>query len=278
MSFQDVRKRVLAEFDLNDNQPLEVGDKIIGKSEALRIIEVFRNPEELKQIVELNNSPDLVGFINGKDVQYVLEVANRTKAIPEAVQNEFAESYNRLLGSLYAKKKFRTLGTVLQFPIRTLITKPQEVDVYDGLVRKIYTDVLELEAINEIENNYTKSTKIKEIIDGYTREKASIINFLPAEYRNLRLNMSGLLLNISVSIYNGTHQTVVPKKISKFILVLDMDPELKKVAKENMRVYSDSYSKSRNNNSTSSSSGGTGRAIIWVIIIAVKLIYLMSHC
>jgi len=53
--YQILKRKVLAEFELNENQPIKVGGNFIGKSEALNFLDVIRDPNVLKQYAYRDN-------------------------------------------------------------------------------------------------------------------------------------------------------------------------------------------------------------------------------
>ena len=135
LSFNDVKRRVLAEFELNNNQPLEIEGRSIGKSEALRIIEVFKEPDKLNQIIGLEEKPELKSFLSGKNMKYVLTKSNYGKEIPEFIQNQFQESFNSYVAKVYSNNRFKILMKILSFPMAERISVSVEKDHYDVLFR-----------------------------------------------------------------------------------------------------------------------------------------------
>lgn len=274
LTYPDVRKRVLAEFSLNDNQPLEIKGKSIGKSEALRVAEVFKNPEEVKSFLELEKSTDLKDFLAGANLDYVLLKSNFKKEIPSIVQEQFQEKFNETISREYTSGEFELVAQLFLFPIEELITTSTEQTATDVLYKKVKLDLIELQEIANKPTLNDRFNALKICVRSYTKEKAAVINLLPEQFGSLRHEIGVLCINLSYDIYNNHKKRNIPKLLSRFVMFLDTDKELVKIAKDNWQVFNDHAPRSTRRES---SSGGWGNTI-WIIIVLAKLVFIIAKC
>ena len=99
-SYKKVKQRVLAKYDLIDNQPLEIKGRIINKGEAIELIQELKDEQNLefhKQVFKdqelldfLEEQNDL--FLRRKDVSFQEEFKTW-------ISEYFAESFALILQS-----------------------------------------------------------------------------------------------------------------------------------------------------------------------------------
>ncbi len=234
-SISDVKlkRKAIAEFELNDNQPLEIKGIAIGKSEALRLIESLKEASVLKEHLDIIKEKDLLTFLEGSSTSYIFNSVNKSRVISSLVAEEFVEMYDRVLLQAYKGVNITKCNQILAFPIQELthgIKSP-----FEGVLKRLKNDIVNLEQIDG-KDGEAQERAIKLIQNDFTRNKLRIINLLPLDFYNSRNRLGLVLINIASSIFNERQNGYLAGKLFRFVEHLDCDEEYKKLAAENFTI------------------------------------------
>jgi hypothetical protein len=264
--FKLIKRKLLAEFELNDNQPLKVNDTFVGKTEALSILEELKNPEVFRQHCALAKNPELLNFLETSDLHFFAYKANHSLDIPEIISDEFVEKYSELLARFYQQNKSNEIDLLSKYNIEKV---KSTVDPFLRLSRKVKGDLIQLEDINNLPNTKQRKEKLKQVIRHYGPKRAGMMNKLPSEFSYLIDDIALQAINLSSDIYNHGKDQKLALALCKFAKSLKCSEQNATIAQENFKIMS---------GLSSSNGGGSWRTILWVIIAVVKIIFLLSRC
>lgn len=278
VSYQKLKRKLLAEFELNNNQPLEINGESLGKSEALRILESLKGESVLEQHISIFKNKELLSFLEHGDTRYLTNTENYSKKVLQIIQTEFVDRYSKLIVECYTKVDVASLKPLFNFPIQDIIEDDEAIRCYEGYVRKVKLDLIELEDFHENPPTNKKEylNHLNNLLPHYKRKKAFCLNILPLEYHYLINDIGRNALNISVEVFNNKKRKTEALHLLRFVQDLKIEPSLLKLAKENFDIIS--AETTFRSTGSSSSSSIPWRAILWGIFIFVKVVFFANKC
>jgi len=261
--YQILKRKILVEYELNDNQPIDIDGKYIGKTEALRVLELLKDPEVLKQHVLISRNEELLNFLENGDLYFFAFVENHEMELPELIHLDFIQKFSEQLARFYQNNQSDEVDLLTKYPINKLNSGE---DPFELLYKKIKSDLITLEEIQNHALDKDKIEKLKPIIQHFTYQKAEIINLLPFNYSYLRDKIIEISINLSSDIYNNTKEKSLAHALCGFATQIKASQELVDLAKKNFNLMD-------------ISNGNTVWRITYMILMATLfLAFLFSKC
>jgi len=261
--YQILKRKILAEYELNDNQPIKVGNSFIGKSEALNFLEKLRDPDILKQHIFLAKCTDLLNFIESGDFTFFKNSQNYSVDLPILIHSDFAQILGEQLARCYQFNYYNEFDLLIRFPISNLKT---DVNPYEFLFKKIKSDLILLNEIDQCSDLKTKTSRLSTIIQNFSFKRAMILNLLPIEFSYLKDYILNTCINISSEIFNKTNDKFLALELCKFAVRINASKDLMEIAKNNLKIMN------------KNPEGVTWRMYILIIILFVKIVFFISKC
>jgi hypothetical protein len=239
LDYTNLKRRLLAEFELNENKPIPYGNTFLGKTEALEILEQLKDPEKLIQHKSIAENVALTSFLENGELTFFTLASNYKYKIPAIVSEDFVTLYANTLAKCYQTNKSNEAELLLSFPIDKTETL---ANGYERLIRRIQQDLIILEDIEEnTKDKQTFEQKIHSFFDQFNLNKIKIINRLPEEYKYLSYNICACFINITSKMHNNKYDKKLTKKAAEYASILDGGAENNKIAKQNMDAVKTSY-------------------------------------
>ena len=272
INYNLLRRKLLAEFELNDNQPLEVNGKIIGKTDALNVLEGLKDPEMLNQHISISKNKSLLDYLGGNNVDYIFNVNNHHVSIPEFVQEDFIEIVNKQIGQYYKANEFAKLRDVMSFPLESLVTIYLDKPLYETFYRRVKSDLAELNEIDEMEGTRDKLVALKGNQFLIEQKRAKCVNLLPEEFRYLIDQMALIMINISSDIFNAVKNKKYTLMLCRYVIILNCSKDYGDLARGNYKIIS---------SDGGSGSKSSGKTSFWryaiLAFIVIRLILLLAR-
>ena len=271
INYTQLRRKLLAEFELNDDQPLEVDNKTIGKTEALNVLEQLKDPLVLNQHIEIEKNTSLKVFLSEGGMSFFNQRENFDLPLPEVIQEDFVDQLNVLINELYKVSSYANLGLVMTYPLDNKITVLLDKHPYERFYRRVRSDLAELTEIERISSSREQLTALKRATSIFTIKKAKCINLLPFDFKYLIEGIAIAAINVSSNVYNETKNVKHTLHFCRFVISLDISQEQKNIAINNHKIIG-------GKGSSKSGSGASIGGIFFIAIVVIKLLLVMGKC
>lgn len=235
-SYAQLRKRLLAEFELNNNEPLVINGHYLGKSEALTLLEALKDEKVAQQYLEINQDIELLNLLQGINFDYLLQNKNQEVKIPFIVQANFTEELNILIASFYKNEQIDHLKRALLFVSDLVIDLEFQNEINNKLYSLLKSDLIELNRIKGISYHSEKTTSLNLNTSLFSTVRAKCINAIGKNYAGLIAELCTVALRISIDIHKAKGDKRAPLKLCDYVLTLNPSNETYKIAIHNRRI------------------------------------------
>lgn len=224
-----LRKKLLAELSLNDDEMLEVGGNSLSKDDILKGLEDLANEEKAPHLLFLHQHEDLSEFLEEGKPDF-LHNFKTDPIFDEApfrafIGQNYADKYNSYMGQLYDSNKIAELKEIKDAPL--LADSQHESRAYHRVASRL-------------EESRVKLTEIKSLLDkqvnakGPYRDKVikqkikeafslELVNALPDYFQKQRNTLAEALRAVAIQINNDFGKALAAAEILDLAVGLETD-------------------------------------------------------
>lgn len=210
-----LKKRMLAEFQLNDEKPLLIEGAYYSKDQIVNLIDSLKESNDLPHHVLIWQDKNLLTFLEKKQIPgdfYNWSHYLSNEAFITFVSPYFLESYSSLVNDAFKKQESFILQKLIQ-RMPMLVSPEDSASVYSGIQRSVYRTIKELNLIvNQIETK-SFSDPIDSLRKYYHADFIACLNLLPDSFVGQRNQLSIELINLYVHCYNILKKPSLSKDI-----------------------------------------------------------------
>jgi len=224
-----LRKKLLAELSLSDDEMLEVGGNSLSKDDILKGLEDLANEEKAPHLLFLYQHQDLSDFLNeGKPgflQNYEEDPAFKEPAFLTYVGQSFAERYNTHMGQLYDGQQIAELNAIKDVPL--LADSQHESRAYHRVASRLEESRVKLTEIKALLDKQVnaKGPYRDNVIKGRINEAFSLelVNALPDYFQKQRNTLAESLRAIAIQINNDFGKALAAAEILDLAVGLETD-------------------------------------------------------
>jgi len=209
------KKRLLAEFELEEATVIEVGDREMDKDGVLSLFEELENDELRQHHLRIFMEPGLMEFLEDASLEYfynggISKLPAHSDEFLTFIGPYFAQSFNARLFNAFRQKDFEEVEAMCRYSLP--LSAIHKAVGYQDTYRQLHADIKDLENYAEdLQQGHQPDGRIQEFGDELMIDT---LNKLP-EYFKSSLDSYALgLESLAINIYND-HQRV---QLSIFLL------------------------------------------------------------
>lgn len=268
-SVNRLRKKYLAEFNLNPATTIDINGKAYSKDEILKTIDSLKEVDNLaghqyifgkKNLLTWLEKPLKSKFPN-HEIQEIFDNATSQDFYFPILTNAFEE----YVGHYIKHQQFRKIEEALRYIPKLGMERSSLI--YESINTEIQNVIELLIEAKKVPSPRTNKLKFRLIAEP---EWTDFLNYLPDGFDEVRTNYCFHATNYTAAIH--TLDLRWAYEISSQLVQTNCDPELKKAIEKNHGICSDNYFRSEEN----AGSGDTGdwgwiRIVLFLIIIVARI-------
>ncbi|MCU0429735.1 MAG: hypothetical protein MUF42_07150 [Cytophagaceae bacterium] len=230
-----LKKKILAEFQLNDEKPIQLGKQIYSKDQILRLIDDLKNSEDFQHHSLIWNTPGLLDFLQSKQLPKnptSWSTLKDNNAFVRFIAPYFCEVYSELL---YASVKARDSASVASLnSIPLLIDSSQIARSAERTEQYLFILLKELHLVIlliEQQDYHDPESNLKKY---YEPSLLLTLNELPASFIGFRNKYALELINLYVISFNNLKKPTLAEAIITGASKLRVDPHERSLLQERM--------------------------------------------
>lgn len=208
ISYPKLRKRLLAKYELNNNEAIKIGDDFVNKSEALTVLEELTKEPAAAFHIYVHQNETLMNFLSAPTLDHLLAVRDIDESAIEGrkryLSKFFATNLNELMKWAFKNKHRKTMRRLYTFDTDKFILSIDKDLCYGDTYQAFNKQITILENMHT--DFSSGSTEMKDLMDDtfdvVTTVYVDIVNFLPDYFLVLRNKLAKTLQSISIDIYN----------------------------------------------------------------------------
>jgi hypothetical protein len=215
LQIKQEKKKILAQFELNDDNPIKAGNLFFNKSDILKIVDEFANIEIAKFHLQIFNNKALLSFLERGEVDIKLielfdDNSLKNDDFINFITPCFVSQYNDVLYKSFSTRDYKKMELVSKIPILS------NESGYDECFRKTYNEFNQLverlkREVNEIDNNKNPYNLDQKTIPN--KELIKTINELPDYFDKLINTYTRLLVDLTIDCYDYDRKELAIKLI-----------------------------------------------------------------
>ncbi len=209
------KKRLLAEFELNDAVEIEVGNQSLDKARLIQLFEELENEELRAFHLKIYQHQSLHRFLAEANLdlfydQQIHALQGQTADFLQFLAPHFAKPFNQRLLNAIRQKDLDETRVLCQVPLP--IPVAYQAACFQNSYRYLHEQINEIDALSQrMEEGEAPSGKIQEVCDEMLID---LLNLLPAYFDGVRDRYGLALESLALQVQNS-HQRV---QLSIFII------------------------------------------------------------
>ncbi|MCI4669916.1 MAG: hypothetical protein MRZ79_17400 [Bacteroidia bacterium] len=209
------KKRLMAEFELEEATVIEVGGKEMDKDRVLALFQELEDDSIRQYHLRVFMESGLMEFLEDASLEYfynggISKLPAHSDDFLTFIGSHFSTSFNARLHHAYRQKDWEEVELMCKYPLP--LSAVHKALCYQDSYRQLHADVTELE-------NYAEDLAAGKIPDGKIQEMGDelmidTLNHLPEYFRSSRDKYALALESVAISVYND-HQRI---HLSVFLL------------------------------------------------------------
>jgi hypothetical protein len=281
---QLARKKLMAEIELGDTQTVKINGTEFSKDGIIKLFEEYEEENVMGYHRLVAQDKALLAFLDQGFISDYNNIQKRPEyesgGFIDFVSPYFRERFEPELNAVFRKKDYFSLMKLLR--LNRLMTSSDE----EASFRKVY------EELNDVVGQL--STLSKAIRDKgvftvpadksiyYSRNFLSAISLLPDFFMELRNQIAQQLIILYVESYNILKRSDISGEIIRNLFSLKVDEEMQQELKKREAEFNNASASANAYSYGKTSSGGGGKAgvgaIIFGLVIIVKLLLFSRNC
>ncbi len=280
-SYQKIKQRVLARYELGNNEALEIEGKLINKGEAIDLIQILKNEEDCKFHFEIFSNPMLLAFMEkGKEDFLFAKNQAFTEEFKNRISEDFAAQFGEvLLRYIKGKQKIKKLVAL------SLSDYINDLD-FSVSYQKTYSYLksinIEIEDIREDEGSYEIRRKALICSQKFSPELKEQLNILPEYFEDVRESFATNLVNVSSYLNNTSKDYTLAFTYIKYVNGITCSDDLKKLIRSNYTIVEGNTKLTKTGSSWFSGNGSSRWGVVgvplFVIFIFARIIVFSGGC
>lgn len=274
-SFQKIKRKLLARYELVDNEAIQIQGSWINRGDALKLIEDLKDEAQMDFHQKVFSSPELLRFLEEGDLG-ILE--NPKAGFSDSFRNQLSPYFSKRFGVLFLKafKEADTIVSFAKFPLEVYVNE-EDIDVaYSKIYSTIKSVSVELEQLHlEVEN--------KQLVKNGKGLKESLpiafikrINTLPEYFEDARELIADEVHSLACRVNDDAGKYGLALDVLKYGSKIKVGKIMKA---EYQRVYKVLKGNSNGTESDSEDSWGSmGLFAVKAVVIILIIIFRMDGC
>lgn len=262
----NLKKRMLAEFQLNEEKPLFLNGTYYSKDDLLQLLERLKEGDVFSFHLKIWNDKNLLNFLENNVLPQNIpdwESLKQEESFIRFVSPYFSETFNILLAEKFKQGDSFAVAKMIRFP--KLVTEHDELRMYVQVQRSVYSQLKELRIVIEQLDSKLFREKPAALKKYYNNTLIESLNSLPDSFMGLRNQFGTELINLYVQAYNSLKRPELAEEIILSAARLRVDDYERGLLDERI----DEIKKLRKG---SSSSSGSGDNSVWVILKVIGIV------
>ena len=197
------KKRLLAEFELNDTTTIELRGQELDRTAVLQLFESLEDESQLAHHVIILKETSLQAFLEEASLDYfysrdVAQLAAHSNDFLKFIGPFYARQFNRRLVNALKQKDWEEIQLMCQFPL-SIPTRYHAVS-YQDAYRFLHAKIQEIESQTEtISKGKAPGGEIQEFCDEML---ITAMNHLPAYFAGTRDSYAIALEGLAIAVHN----------------------------------------------------------------------------
>lgn len=274
-SFQKIKRKLLAKYELVDNEALQIKGVWLNRGDALKLIEDLKDESQMDFHQKVFSNPNLLDFLEEGSLA-ILESPD--EGFTDEFRNKISPYFSKKFGELFIKA-FKDAATILQFakfPLEIYVNETDENVAYSKVYSSLKNISVELETMHyEVsKKDLVKNAKSLEKVLPTTLIKR--INTLPVYFEDARELIAEEIHAMACRVNDDAQKYGLALDVLKFGSRIKVGDQVKE---EYNRVYK--ILKGIGSLNDNSNVDGWGKVILYFIkavIIILFLVFRMNSC
>lgn len=209
------KKRLLAEFELQQATVIEVAGQKLDKATVLELFEMLEDEAQVEHHIRVLRNPGLMNFLEDASLDYfysgdISMLPANPDSFLEFIAPAFADKYNQRLFHAFRQKDWEEIEIMCTHPL--VIPARYHAPAFQDTFRHIHSRIEEIDEITgKISDGLEPDGKVQEIGDEIL---ISSLNRLPDYFSGSRDRYGNALEGLALAVFN-THRRA---KLAIFIL------------------------------------------------------------
>lgn len=222
------KKRLMAEFELEEATVIEVGGRKMDKDRVLSLFEELEDDQLRQHHLRVFMESGMMEFLEDASLEYfynggISKLPAHSDDFLTFVGPYFSYSFNSRLFHAYKQKDWEEVQVMCKHPLP--LSAVHKAICYQDTYRQLHADVAELEAYaDDLSNGKIPDGQIQEIGD---EMRIDTLNQLPEYFRSSREKYALALESVAISVYNDHQRIHLSIFLLRQALKLEVSPETK---------------------------------------------------
>lgn len=274
-SFQKIKRKLLAKYELVDNEAIQIKGNWINRGDALKLIEDLKDEKQMAFHQTIFSKPDLLSFLEeGNEVL----LKNPDTSLSDEFRNNLSPFFSRKFGVLFFKafKEAESILAYAKFPLEIYVNEEDENFAFSKIYSAVKNKSIELEPLHFEVPNKQLVKNGKQIREFLPIAFIKRINTLPQYFEDVREMIADEVHSMACRINDDAGKYGLALDVLKYGSKIKVGPEMKE---EYNRVYRVLKGNDAGvDDSDSGSWGGVGLYIVKAVVILLIVIFRTNGC